>query len=137
MARRAANKQPRNKANSASVHSVNQAGFSTESDMSQQTQMPLQAEPRRFRRHMFSLFNLSIRSTLRALTEYLQLLCQLFSKQFRRRHSPPLHPVLIIQLLKLQLCQLHRSLMFSSQFSSQFSQCSSLFSMCKILLFRH
>lgn len=45
MARRAANKQPRNKANSASVHSVNQAGFSTESDMSQQTQMPLQAEP--------------------------------------------------------------------------------------------
>lgn len=45
MARRAANKQPRNKANSASVYSVNQAGFSTESDMSQQTQMPLQAEP--------------------------------------------------------------------------------------------
>lgn len=44
MARRAANKQPRNKANSASGHSVNQAGFSTESDMSQQTQMPLQAE---------------------------------------------------------------------------------------------
>lgn len=45
MARRAANKQPRNKANSASGYSVNQAGFSTESDMSQQTQMPLQAEP--------------------------------------------------------------------------------------------
>ncbi|MBF9308176.1 division/cell wall cluster transcriptional repressor MraZ [Bifidobacteriaceae bacterium NR044] len=44
MARRAANKQPRNKANSASRNSVNQAGFSTESDMSQQTQMPLQAE---------------------------------------------------------------------------------------------
>lgn len=44
MARRAANKQPRNKANSASGHSVNQAGFSTESDISQQTQMPLQAE---------------------------------------------------------------------------------------------
>ncbi|MFP1719405.1 division/cell wall cluster transcriptional repressor MraZ [Gardnerella sp. Marseille-Q9185] len=44
MARRAANKQPRNKANSASGYSVNQAGFSTESDMSQQTQMPLQAE---------------------------------------------------------------------------------------------
>ncbi|WP_421777500.1 division/cell wall cluster transcriptional repressor MraZ [Gardnerella sp. KA00603] len=45
MARRAANKQPRNKANSASGYSVKQAGFSTESDMSQQTQMPLQAEP--------------------------------------------------------------------------------------------
>ena len=45
MARRAANKQPRNEANSASGYSVNQAGFSTESDMSQQTQMPLQAEP--------------------------------------------------------------------------------------------
>ena len=45
MARRAANKQPRNKANSASGYSVNQAGFSTESDMYQQTQMPLQAEP--------------------------------------------------------------------------------------------
>lgn len=44
MARRAANKQPRNKANSASGHSVNQAGFSTESNMPQQTQMPLQAE---------------------------------------------------------------------------------------------
>lgn len=44
MARRAANKQPRNKANSASVHSVNQAGFSTESDMSQQSQMPLQMQ---------------------------------------------------------------------------------------------
>lgn len=44
MARRAANEQPRNKANSASEYSVKQAGFSTESDMSQQTQMPLQAE---------------------------------------------------------------------------------------------
>ncbi|RFT38642.1 division/cell wall cluster transcriptional repressor MraZ [Bifidobacteriaceae bacterium NR015] len=44
MARRDANKQPRNSANSSSEHSINQAQQVADSNVSQQSQMPLQMQ---------------------------------------------------------------------------------------------
>ncbi|MBF9314728.1 division/cell wall cluster transcriptional repressor MraZ [Bifidobacteriaceae bacterium NR002] len=44
MVRRAANKQPQDKANSSSSHSINQANHSAKLDVSQQSQMPLQSQ---------------------------------------------------------------------------------------------
>ena len=44
MARRAADKQPRNNANSSSVHSINQAQSAADPNVSQQSQMPLQMQ---------------------------------------------------------------------------------------------
>lgn len=44
MARRAANKQPRNNANSSSAHSINQAQSAADPNVSQQSQMPLQMQ---------------------------------------------------------------------------------------------
>lgn len=44
MARRAANKQSQDKANSSSSHSINQANHSAKLDVSQQSQMPLQSQ---------------------------------------------------------------------------------------------